>query len=99
MDNQRLVDLFNKIHQFDVWGFAVLDLEGEPVVVMDGKLSIRSILDILCMTVMNKVEFAKIDLESVQARLEVLTGYRDEIAEYCKESGIKPPYGSKKETK
>ncbi len=80
------------MHQFDTWGFAVLDLEGEPVVVMDGSISIRPILKILRFDIMPKVRVAEIGLERAQERLDVLVRYHDEIAEYCRECGIKPPF-------
>ena len=94
MDNQRLVDLFNKIHQFDTWGFAVLDLEGEPVVVTEGSISTRSILNAVKFDIMCKLGTAEIILAEAQEKVAILTRYRSEIAEHCKEAGVKPPYGS-----
>lgn len=94
MDNQRLVDLFNKIHQFNVWAFAVLDLEGEPVVVTDGRISKRPILQNLRFDIIPALLLAVDAVDIAQEKAGVLVRYRDEIAEYCIESGIDPPYGS-----
>lgn len=90
---QRLIDLFNKIHQFAPDYMAIMGDDGEPIILREGSISIglNSLLGYLRSDIMATIGIADYQKNDLQSKINVLKQYRSEIIEYCKEAGVDPP--------
>ena len=87
MKAQRLVDLYNKIHQFEEWTFATMGLDDMPVTVSAGDMTegVEYLLCSLRIHIKLKVIVAQDAVDIAKEKLSTLERYQDEIESYAEE--------------
>lgn len=90
---QRLIDLYNKIHQFEPDYMAIMGDDGEPIILREGSIAkgTKSLLGYLRSDIMAKIGITEYQRDDLQRKRDTLKQYRSEIIEYCKEAGVDPP--------
>ena len=82
---QRLVDLFNKIHQFDTWCFATMG--DDPIVVSDGDMheGVEFILRALRLDLKLRVIVSQDAVAIAKEKASILERYQREVESYVAE--------------
>ena len=86
MKAQRLVDLYNKIHQFETWTFATLESD-KPITISSGDITegVEYLLCSLRIHIKLKVLVAQSAVDIAKEKLSIMERYQEEIETYAEE--------------